>query len=121
MRSLFLFPLLLAGCDDHIFPVIGGETSYDPTYAGMELLMQDHCVECHPAIAIPTMPDAIRDDVQAGTGTYVVAGDPMQSEFYLVMVGQSAQTGQMPANGNILSDDITQAVFDWIEGGALLE
>ena len=121
MRWLLLFPALLVGCDDHLFPVVGGETGYDPDYAGMEGLMRDHCVECHPVIAAPVLPDAIATDVLDGTGTYVVAGEPLQSEFYLVMVGQSAITGQMPANGNILSEEITQAVFDWIEAGAVLE
>lgn len=119
MRSLCLLPLLLAGCDDHLFPKVA-EDSYDPDWGGMQRLMADHCVACH-STQLPILPDAVEADVLAGGGTWVTPGDPTVSEFYLVMVHDSATYSPMPFAEEQLPVGVTDAVADWILDGALLE
>lgn len=121
MRALALFPLLLWGCDDHLFPRPGGG-EYTPDWAGTQQLMADHCQECHPSILPPDIPSDIEADILDGTGRWIVPGDPRASELYLVMVDQSlVGTSAMPSGGEQLPEQNTEAVREWIRNGALLE
>lgn len=119
LAALPLVALLSASCDDHLFPKIG-EESYDPDWAGVNLLMADHCVACHSTTP-PILPDAIEADLVSGDGVWVTPGDPSTSELYLVLVDQSTDSPAMPFGEPLLPETVTDAVATWITDGANLE
>lgn len=125
-RVLCLGLVLAAGCDDHTFPLPGegggGGDSYTADWDGAQAFMGDHCEGCHPSLSEPEMPIGIADDIIDGNGRYIVPGDPMASEFWLVITDQSDQTSIMPLGAaQPLPDNVVQPIFDWIEAGASLE
>lgn len=121
MRRSWLL-LLLVGCDDHLFPAIGGpEAGYTPDWAGTQQFLGDHCEGCHPSLSPPALPDDVAADVVSGAGRYVVSGDPEASELWLVIRGQSDQTPLMPLGfAQPMDAELVQPIADWIAAGAPL-
>jgi hypothetical protein len=126
-RALWLGLFLTAGCDDHTFPLPGegggGDgPAYTSDWEGAQEFMGDHCEGCHPQLSAPDMPIDIADDIIDGSGRYIVPGDPMASEFWLVIIDESEQTSIMPLGiAQPLPENVVQPIFDWIEAGASLE
>ncbi len=115
MRQLLGLALVLAGCDDEVFPVKSTENVYTPDWAGTQLLIEDHCVSCH-ATTEPILPDDLVPDIQNQVGEWVVAGDPEGSTLWRVMSGnlEAGDAGVMPLGTGPLPASATDPVAEWI-------
>jgi hypothetical protein len=93
VRSVGAVVLFAAGCDDTLFGVpIGGDDSgviptYDVSFEGVEAMWAAECHHCHPAVD-PFDLDMLVEDIQAGTGQFIVPGDPSASMFWRLIAGE---------------------------------
>jgi predicted CxxxxCH...CXXCH cytochrome family protein len=121
--------LILAGCDDTIFPN-GGGTIVTPEegWCGVRSVIDASCTSCHggssPLGSLDLSGDAwtaLVGVASAGTPawTLVVAGDPDNSLFYQKMAGTQPADGGgvMPPTG-ALSAETLDVVRQWITDGA---
>ncbi len=120
MVRLAVAIVFAAGCDDHLFnsPEVEVTGTIDASWAGMEVFFEAHCDTCHVSIA-PDLHVDIPADIDAGTGTYVVPGDPDASKLWQVLLFAPGVPG-MPATGQLDEASIAP-VEAWILAGAPVE
>lgn len=83
-------------------------TQVSPTYSSISgVILQPDCVSCHSGAI------GYGFDTYANTMREVKPGDPSSSPLY-----SSVSSGQMPPNGNTLSQEQIQAISDWITAQA---
>jgi hypothetical protein len=118
----------LAACDDSVFPLRarGSGVVYEPTWAGTTAFVADNCESCHSAEAgtTPTLPDAIADDVAAGTGQLVVAHDSTHSLLWQMLNPDTVPAGKpgvMPFGSAGLPTATIAPIQEWIDAGASLD
>lgn len=112
--------LVLGGCDDTVFATRG--LGYEPTWLGMQVFMNDHCVECHPSVTDPDWPEDLEADVLDGTELYVVPGIPEESLLWRIVSEEARREGDPPLMplGRRLTPPEVEHVRVWIEDGAPL-
>jgi len=128
---LMALAVLAAGCDDELFIPCG---EYEPTWHGVQCLMNSQCVSCHAEEHpdyVPTIVTVLPGDVYADVldgfdgDPLVVPGDPEASRLWRVLVApDSAQQdfGLMPwGYTKPLPDSQIGHVREWIENGAPLD
>ena len=85
-------------------------------------ILEARCVECHGAVGDdgePLIEEGLDlrtyESLMAGStwGTVVEAGDLEGSLLY-----EMVESGEMPEEGDPLSEEETQLIADWISGGA---
>ncbi|MFT4626257.1 MAG: hypothetical protein ACI8PZ_004934 [Myxococcota bacterium] len=127
-RALLLVPLVLAGCDDHLFRPEGQELT--PDGCGVEEVYAASCATsgCHGAATAASGLDLETDmllatlDVDSPTypgNVFIVPGDPDASFLLQKLEGtHPAGTGSTMPLGSALSDDAIATVREWIADGA---
>ena len=117
-RKGWLILLALVGCDDHLFDH-DVEGSYEPTWEGVLLSMDDFgCMGCHNT-QVPLLPDAILGDLEQGNEIYVVPFSPEESTLWQVLIFADGYTG-MPLGDQLPAADIAH-FEEWILAGAPLD
>ncbi len=115
--------LAASGCDDHVFPNVGGgdETAYTPTFEGFEGFFGDHCEGCHPSLNAWDVDQTVAD-INSGAGRFVVPGDPDASLLWRVITDADDRVALMPlGNAQPLDASVTGHIRQWILDGASLE
>jgi hypothetical protein len=116
--------VLLAGCDDHLFPALAGSSGSD--WCG---ILDESCVSCHSAagkaggLDLETDAHAALVDVASSAGpVLVVPGDPDASFLMAKLEGELAagQGGPMPPSGPLPAEQI-ELIRQWIADGATAE
>lgn len=114
---------LSTSCDDTVFNSTGGGggDGYEPDFTGVVAMFHDHCHECHPALRDSFDAGILENDVEEGTGDFVVAGDPAASRLWRVISDTRTDEdgGVMPPTGALPADQVAH-VEDWILAGAPL-
>ncbi|MFK7931135.1 MAG: hypothetical protein AB8H79_23320 [Myxococcota bacterium] len=112
---------LAGGCDDTVFNSGGGggNSEYEADFTGVVAFFHDRCHECHPALIASFDAGVLEADVEAGTGLFVVAGDPDASLLWRVLNDADDDVGVMPTTGQRPDEEIAH-VRQWILDGAPL-
>lgn len=95
---------------------------YEPTWAGMQLLIADNCARCHPSVnGIDLVAELPNQTTATITGylPWVTPGQPDQSWMWLLVSGQ-VPTIPMPADGWLPLETV-DPIRVWIEDGAPFE
>ena len=119
LKLLFIVALSLnfIACDDTIFGA-GAVVEYPPGWQGVEALMRDHCVSCHPVLEEPDLLSAIPEDIREGTGVFVVPGDPDNSYLWQLINGSDPGYFMPLGSAEPLPLATVQHVEQWILDGA---
>ena len=108
-----------SACDDTIFGG-GAVVQYPPGWVGVEALIEDHCVSCHPALEDPDLLTEIPADIANGTGFYVVPGDPENSYLWTLINGSDPDYFMPLGLAEPLPLTTVQHVEQWILDGAII-
>lgn len=117
-----LLATAFAGCDDYIFADNGAsDQPLEPTWEGVSLFFEGNCESCHPSLNSFDLV-SLQADVNSGSGTYVVAGDPEGSLLWRVLIDTDEFTPLMPLGATQpIPDEVKGHVRQWIADGASLE
>ena len=118
--------LILAGCDDHLFPSVGGAPPTSSGWCGVQQLFANECVSCHGpggSGGLDLKGDPHGALVSVNSVAYpgsvrVIPGDPAGSLLYQKITATQGDKGlPMPPGGsvNAASAEIVRA---WILSGA---
>jgi hypothetical protein len=120
-----MLALLSAGCDDTLFGISEGEPGapkYEATWGGVEGFFVQRCDSCHPSLNPLDLHVDIAADIEQGTGSYVVAGDPEASYLWQLVNGDLLPDLIMPLG---LSEPLPESeighIQEWITNGAVIE
>ncbi len=119
-------------CDDHLFPAgAGAGGDCEPTWDGVQVFMEDHCMSCHAAPAAAgkgiILPDAITQDLAN-------LGEPMFPEYGGELVVPNnrdasvlwkavSHEGFVPVMPFLALDPAAgyECVGEWIDAGAVID
>lgn len=115
--AIALLGLLLAGCDDHLFPAIGSSEAIESDgWCAMQEVVASSCLECHSA-AVHLEDLDLETTPHATLLAFVVPGDPGASELMHKLDGTQSVGNPMPPSG-LLPEEVRDKVRAWIADGA---
>ena len=125
VRRLTLLVALASGCDDTLFPAVGGGPDPDAQgWCAVRAMVATQCATCHSASTALGGLDLESDPhgtllsrVSSFGDALVVPGDPSASLLVKKLLGADGFGGQMPPSGYV-GDDQLGKVESWIVDGA---
>lgn len=114
-KSWLLALVLLAGCDDHLFPSLGDKPLDSEGWCAVQDVISASCLECHSAAQLQGGLDLETAPHATLLERLVVAGDPEGSVLMQRLDGTGG--GVMPPSG-ILPQDTRDRIRAWITDGA---
>lgn len=105
---LFAFPFCINSCGPP------GKDIPQPTYSWLSKnIFESKCTSCHTTGNAAYGVDLSSYSQIIATGS-VLTGSPFASSMYT-----TTRDGTMPKSGSVLSDEEVQAIYDWINSGAV--